>query len=43
MTLSWWTNVAGDSTVALALNTRPRKTRGWRTRAEILDEYLQAS
>ena len=28
--------------VALALNTRPRKTLGWRTPAEALDEYLQS-
>jgi IS30 family transposase len=27
--------------VALALNTRPRKTLGWRTPAEALDEYLR--
>ena len=27
--------------VALALNTRPRKTLGWRTPAEALDKYLQ--
>jgi IS30 family transposase len=26
--------------VAVALNTRPRKTLGWRTPAEVLDEYL---
>jgi IS30 family transposase len=26
--------------VAAALNTRPRKTLGWRTPAEVLDEYL---
>ena len=26
--------------VADALNTRPRKTLGWRTPAEVLDEYL---
>jgi IS30 family transposase len=26
--------------VAAALNTRPRKTLGWRTPAEALDEYL---
>src|SRR5262245_9330989 len=29
--------------VALALNTRPRKTLGWRTPAEALDEVLQSS
>lgn len=28
--------------VALSLNTRPRKTLGWRTSAEALDEYLQS-
>jgi IS30 family transposase len=26
--------------VAVALNTRPRKTLGWKTPAEVLDEYL---
>jgi IS30 family transposase len=26
--------------VAAALNTRPRKTLGWKTPAEVLDEYL---
>jgi IS30 family transposase len=29
--------------VAGALNTRPRKTLGWRTPAEVLDEYLTAT
>ena len=29
--------------VATALNTRPRKTLGWRTPAEVLDEYLAAA
>ena len=28
-------------TVANALNSRPRKTLGWKTSAEVLDEYLQ--
>ena len=27
--------------VALTLNIRPRKTIGWKTRAEALDEHLQ--
>jgi IS30 family transposase len=29
--------------VAAALNTRPRKTLGWRTPAEMLDEYMAAA
>ncbi len=29
--------------VAAALNSRPRKTLGWRTPAEELDQYLQSS
>jgi IS30 family transposase len=29
--------------VAAALNSRPRKTLGWRTPAEVLDEYLTAT
>jgi IS30 family transposase len=28
--------------VALTLNTRPRKTLGWRTPAEVLDQFLQS-
>ena len=31
------------SAVALTLNTRPRKTLGWRTPAEALDEVLQSA
>jgi IS30 family transposase len=31
------------ATVALALNTRPRKTLAWKTPAEALDEVLQSS
>jgi IS30 family transposase len=29
--------------VAVALNARPRKTLGWRTPAEALDEVLQSA
>jgi IS30 family transposase len=36
-------SVADLAAVAAALNTRPRKTRGWRTPAEVLDLCLQAS
>jgi hypothetical protein len=28
---------------ALALNTRPRKTPGWRTPAEVLDDVLRSA
>ncbi len=31
------------ATVAFALNTRPRKTLGWRTPAEALDEVLRSA
>jgi hypothetical protein len=35
---------AGDlEAVAFALNTRPRKTLGWKTPAETLDEFLRVS
>jgi IS30 family transposase len=35
---------AGDlAAVAAALNTRPRKTLGWRTPAEVLNQYLTAT
>jgi IS30 family transposase len=40
--LSRWT-AAEIEAVATALNSRPRKTLGWRTPAEALDEYLQLS
>ncbi len=30
------------SAVALALNTRPRKTLGWKTPAEVLDDHLRS-
>jgi IS30 family transposase len=33
-------SVTDLAAVALALNTRPRKTLGWRTPAEALDEFL---
>jgi IS30 family transposase len=35
-------NVSDLAAVALALNTRPRKTLGWRTPAEALDELLRS-
>jgi IS30 family transposase len=31
------------ATVAVALNTRPRKTLGWRMPAEALDEVLRSA
>jgi IS30 family transposase len=40
--LSRWTADEIEA-VASALNSRPRKTLGWRTPAEVLDEYLQSS
>src|SRR3981081_1040393 len=36
-------NVDDLEAVALALNTRPRKTLGWKTPAETLDEFLRVS
>ncbi len=36
-------SIADLDAVALALNTRPRKTLGWKTPAEALDEYLLAN
>jgi IS30 family transposase len=36
-------NAEDLAAVAAALNTRPRKTLGWRTPAEVLDEYLLAA
>ena len=37
-----WPATGSDdlAAVAAALNTRPRKTLGWRTPAEALDDYL---
>ncbi|HZJ08945.1 MAG TPA: hypothetical protein VFD39_04570 [Trueperaceae bacterium] len=35
--------VADLAAVAAALNTRPRKTLGWKTPAEALDEHLVAA
>ena len=40
--LARWTN-DDLAAVAVALNNRPRKTLGWRTPAEILDEWLRSS
>ena len=42
------TNLARHSSddlaaVAAALNSRPRKTLGWRTPAEVLNDYLAAA
>jgi IS30 family transposase len=35
---------SGDvAAVAAVLNSRPRKTLGWRTPAEVLDRYLAAA
>ncbi len=36
-------NATDLAAVALALNTRPRKTLGWRTPAEALDEFLRSA
>lgn len=39
--LTRW-NAQEIQAVAYTLNTRPRKTLGWKTPAEALDEYLQS-
>jgi IS30 family transposase len=36
-------SVTDLTAVALALNTRPRKTLGWKTPAEALDQFLQSA
>ena len=40
--LSWYTQKELDE-IAARLNERPRKTLGWRTPAEKLDEFLAAA